>query len=282
MKTKKSCFCYIFYKFLWLHVVGPKVKFWFCVYMITFYLHWISVSVSQDFLNAHLKLWCPSSLQWGKKGMRKHCVLSACYCVRGLQAHLCGGLHSIESFNEAAQFLDQICTEFTDDSVAIKVSDKIMLDASLKGETWGLLCVLQTRGLLSCLWGKLMWFFPWRSLIWIFPEQCSSAVSFLLVGWKVFGTLRKKDFLLHWAQTNIHSLSFLIQTLRSTLDFHITFILLHLLLSFSGFMLAHLQFSLYRARDFYTCFWRSSNERSHSFNQLSCTFQTLGQFWHMP
>lgn len=163
----------------------------------------------------------------------------ACYCVRGLQAHLCGDLHSIESFNEAAQFLDQICTELADASAAIKVSDKIMLDASLKGETWGLLHVLQTPSLLSCLWEKLMWSFPWRNLMWIFPEQCSWAVSILLVGYKLFGTWRKKDFLLHRAQTNIHSLSFIIQTLRSALDFHITFILLHLLLSFSGFMSGH-------------------------------------------
>lgn len=89
--------------------------------------------------------------------MRKHCVLSACYCVRGLQAHLCGGLHSIESFNEAAQFLDQICTEFTDDSVAIKVSDKIMLDASLKGKFT--LCFADTRPIILSL-GKIDVIFP--------------------------------------------------------------------------------------------------------------------------
>lgn len=117
-----------------------------------------------------------------------------------------------------------------------------MLESSLKGETWGLLHLFQPPILVSCLWRKLMWFFPWRNLMWFFPDKWNSAVSFLLLVCKLFGTLRKKDFLLHWAQTNILSLSSLIHILRSALDFHIMFILLYLLLSFSGFMSGCLQF----------------------------------------
>lgn len=52
--------------------------------------------------------------------------------ARGVQR--CGDLHSIKSFNQVAQFLDQIGTKLTalSLSVAIKMSDKIMLEASLE------------------------------------------------------------------------------------------------------------------------------------------------------
>lgn len=59
-------------------------------------------------------------------------------------------------------------------------------------------------------------------------------------------SLRNKDFLLHWEQTNVFGFSSNIHILRSALDFHIKFIFLYLLLSFSGFMLGCLKILLHR------------------------------------
>ena len=69
------------------------------------------------------------------------------------------------------------------------------------------------------------------------PDYCSSAASFLLARHKSSGTITNTDFLLRWEQTNfLPGLSYNIHMLRSVLDFHIMFITLHLLLSFSGFV----------------------------------------------
>lgn len=126
----------------------------------------------------------PSSLEWATNAVSKH-SLPPCMSpwkiasFGGPQAHQCGALHSIQAFNWPAQFPNQTCTKInsrfiqTSVSIMIKARYKMMLEASLNGETWHVWHLLQPPSLLSC---------PWRRLMWFVPDKCSSAVSFLLVG----------------------------------------------------------------------------------------------------
>lgn len=114
----------------------------------------------------------PSTPEWTTNAVSKHCLLPCMSLwkipsIRGPQACLCGALLMFYIIFQTISTVSQPAAHQTYSSfiqtrvsppVTIKVLYKIMLEASLNGDTWRILHLSQLPSLLSYPWRRLMWF----------------------------------------------------------------------------------------------------------------------------